>query len=131
MFFKVTLLIRVNNMWCNIVIYGVDIIFLSNDLSFFFERFEMGDGFVLDFTNATFRNFVLESVGIDVYDKNYLKNVEQIQNSSSKANILRYFWRNESSSFVFKLTNDLVEYYGLLYYDYDDSLLDKAKKIIF
>ncbi len=104
--------------------------FSPYEFSFFEKLFEMESGYVLDFSNGTFNNFVRDSVGIDVYDELYLKNVEKSQGSSSKANILRYFWRNESNEDIFKLVNDLVKYYEIGYYDCDKELLGKAKIIL-
>lgn len=104
--------------------------FSPNEFSFFEKLFEMKSGYVLDFSNNTFNNFIRDCVGIDVYDETYLKNVEKGQGSTSKANILRYFWRNESDETIFKLINELIEYYELVYYDCDEKLLDKAKLIL-
>lgn len=104
--------------------------FLPYEFSFFEKLFEMESGYVLDFSNGTFNNFIRDSVGIDVYDDGYLRNVEKTQGSSSKANILRYFWRYESDEDIFKVVSDLVEYYEIVYYDCDDELLNKAKLIL-
>jgi len=46
------------------------------DLSYFekakFEKlFDMGSGYVLDFSNNRFRQFVADSIGIDVYEEKY------------------------------------------------------------
>ncbi|WP_462315102.1 abortive infection family protein [Methanobrevibacter sp.] len=104
--------------------------FSPYEFSFFERLFEMESGYVLDFSNGTFNNFIRDSVGIDVYDEDYLKKFEKSQGSSSKAKILRYFWRNESNEHVFKLVNDLVEYYEIVYFDCDKDLLKKAKSIL-
>lgn len=64
----------------------------------------MKDGYVLDFTNRAFRDFVLDSVGRDIYGGEY------DQGGGSKANLLRCFWRIESGSVVGKLIEDLIEY---------------------
>ena len=90
--------------------------FLPYEFSFFEKLFEMESGYVLDFSNGTFNNFIRDSVGIDVYDDGYLRNVEKTQGSSSKANILRYFWRYESDEDIFKVVSDLVEYYEIVYF---------------
>ena len=32
---------------------------------------KMGDGYVLDFSNETFQEFITESVGVDIYEDKY------------------------------------------------------------
>src|SRR3954451_14580658 len=57
-----------------------------------FERlFGMGTGYVLDFSNRTFSDFVLDSTGREIYDNRY------DGHGSSKANRLRGFWAEESN----------------------------------
>jgi hypothetical protein len=57
-----------------------------------FERLlEMGGGYVLDFSNRTFAEFVTDSVGRDIYDARYA------HGSGSKANLLRGFWKQETN----------------------------------
>lgn len=63
---------------------------------------EMKGGYVCNFTNRTFQEFVLELTGIDIYAENY---------SGSKANRLRAFWHKESNDTVAKLLGALVEYW--------------------
>ena len=70
-----------------------------------FERvFEMGGGYVLDFSNRTFEEFVLDSTGREIYDERYN------YASGSKANQLRGFWSEESNYLVGKLLGDLLDY---------------------
>ena len=52
--------------------------FLPYEFSFFEKLFEMESGYVLDFSNGTFNYFIRDSVGIDVYDDGFLRNVEKI-----------------------------------------------------
>lgn len=66
---------------------------------------EMGGGYVLDFTNASFASFVRGSVGIDIYDSKYA--VE----GDSKAKRLRAFWDIEADQRVGKLLVDLTDYW--------------------
>ena len=66
----------------------------------------MGGGYVLDFTNQTFTEFVLDSTGRDIYDEKYE------YASGSKANRLRAFWEKEANHVAAKLTGDLLEYYA-------------------
>lgn len=69
-----------------------------------FERLlGMGGGYVLDFSNRTFAEFVVDATGRDRYDAKY-------DNGSSKANRLRGFWAAESNRVVGKLMADMLEY---------------------
>jgi hypothetical protein len=68
------------------------------------EKFlQMGSGYVLDFSNKTFQEFVVESTGLDIAK-------EDVGGLGSKANRLRHFWSNEPDHVVGKLLKDLVEY---------------------
>jgi len=64
----------------------------------------MESGYVLDFTNRTFAEFVLDSTGRDIYDSRY------DYASGSKANRLRAFWQKEENSVVGKLMSDMLDY---------------------
>jgi len=66
--------------------------------------FGMGGGYVLDFSNRTFAEFVEDSVRRDIYDTRYK------YGSGSKANRLRGFWGIEANTVVVKLIGDLIEY---------------------
>ncbi len=65
---------------------------------------EMESGYVLDFSNRTFQEFILESVKLDIYDEKY--NYQ----SGSKANRLRAFWKEEANNIVGVLIENLLEY---------------------
>lgn len=67
--------------------------------------FGMASGYVLDFSNRTFQEFILDSIGFDIYDAKY----DYV--SGSKANRLRAFWTVESNFLVAKLLTDLLEYW--------------------
>lgn len=75
---------------------------LSNSIKQKFEHLlGMNTGYVLDFTNASFQDFILTSTGIDIYkDNKYL---------GSKAQILRQFWQNEADVVVAKLMLEMLE----------------------
>ena len=64
----------------------------------------METGYVLDFTNRTFAEFVSHSAGRDIYDPRYE------YGSGSKANRLRAFWLKEENGVVGKLMRDLLDY---------------------
>ncbi len=68
------------------------------------KLFGMSSGYVLDFTNRTFSEFVADSVGKDIFDDKYN------YGSGSKANRLRGFWIKEPNHVAGKLISDLVEY---------------------
>ena len=68
------------------------------------KLFEMGDGYVLDFSNRTLAEFVVESTGRYIYDAKYA------YASGSKANRLRAFWSQEPNHLVGKMITDLLEY---------------------
>ena len=57
----------------------------------------MGGGYVLDFSNRTFAEFVSDSVGRDIDDARYA------YVSGSKANLLRGFWKEETNRTIGKL----------------------------
>ena len=61
----------------------------------------MGGGYVLDFTNTTFKNFVVTAIGLDPYAGEY----------ESKANLLRRIWREQSDDTVAKLNLELLDYW--------------------
>lgn len=94
------------------------------------KLFDMGTGYVIDFSNRTFQEFILENVGIDIYQEKY------DYASGSKANRLREFWRTESNYVVGELTSDLLEYWRMQkltsYSEItpaEQSLFDECKKI--
>lgn len=65
----------------------------------------MGSGYVCDFSNRTFADFVLENTGVDIADEKYALA------SGSKANRLRAFWGKESNYLVAKLLREMIEYW--------------------
>lgn len=68
-----------------------------------FEKlFEMGGGYVLDFSNRTFEDFIYNSIGINIYESY----------SASKAWCLRYFMRDFDDRKVGRLLYDLLDYYA-------------------
>lgn len=56
------------------------------------EKFlDMGSGYVLNFSNRSFQEFIFENTGFDIYNQKY------DYESGSKANRLRAFWKNEGN----------------------------------
>lgn len=64
----------------------------------------MSSGYVLDFSNRTFAEFIRDSTGRDIYDSSY------DYASGSKANRLRAFWQKEANPVVGKLMTDMLDY---------------------
>ena len=70
-----------------------------------FERvFGMGSGYVLNFSNRTFEEFILDATGREIYNAKY------DYGSGSKANRLRGFWNEESNPVVARLLGAMLDY---------------------
>jgi hypothetical protein len=90
-----------------------------------FEKLcEMKGGYVLDFNNSTFQEFVADNVGKDIFHERYNKA------SGSKANRLRAFWIEEPNHRVGKLLSELLDYYvaGCMS-DGQEDLLRECRRI--
>lgn len=69
-----------------------------------FEKlFDMGGGYVLWFSNRTFRDFFISTVDIDIYDGSIA------DNSLSKANLLRAFWEKADDIQIAKVNRELLK----------------------
>lgn len=68
------------------------------------QYLEMKTGYVCNFSNRTFEEFVLEHTGVEIYAEPY---------SGSKATRLRAFWNKESNYLVAKLLKELIEYWKI------------------
>ena len=98
------------------------------DLTFLERRnlenlFDMGSGYVLDFSNRTFSDFLGDSFGIDPYDAKYEKG------GHSKANRLRTIWEIEPNYLVGRLIFSLLEYIKETGIDRPAQKRDEALKI--
>lgn len=71
------------------------------------KLFEMASGYVLDFSNRSFEQFVLENTGKNIYSKGY------DVNGTSKANRLRTFWEINNNVIVGKLIKELLNRFKL------------------
>ncbi|MEG4580333.1 abortive infection family protein [Microcoleus sp. MON1_C5] len=69
------------------------------------KMFDMEGGYVLDFSNRTFQEFIIENTNIDISDGKY------DYASGSKANRLKAFWAKEANYIVGKLISPLLEYW--------------------
>ncbi|WXU00882.1 MAG: hypothetical protein Ctma_1617 [Catillopecten margaritatus gill symbiont] len=64
----------------------------------------MSSGYVLNFSNRTFEEYIVESVGIEIYCQEYSN-----MPSDSKANYMRAFGKKESNYVVGKLLVDIFD----------------------
>lgn len=91
------------------------------------EKFlKMESGYVLNFSDRTFGEFVSDEAGIDIHSEPYKIN------GTSKANKLRTFWKLESDYLVGRLLLALIDYSDLLDtipFEGDDVLAERAREI--
>lgn len=71
------------------------------------DYFGMSSGYVLDFSDRTFGDFVGEAVEIDIHSERF-----EIE-GSSKAKKMRAFWKLEPDHTVGRLLNDLIDHAAL------------------
>lgn len=76
----------------------------TNEKQLLEKLFQMGSGYVLNFTDRTMKEFFRDDIGIDIYSDKYK------YASGSKANCLRGFWWKADDQIVGKSTLKLVEY---------------------
>ena len=102
----------------------------TNEKQILENTFQMSGGYVLNFTDRSFKEFFRDDLNADIYSKKY--NYE----SGSKANRLRGFWSVENSLLVGKSINKLVEYIetqislgSLQSKDFPNQKLDMCKNI--
>ena len=89
-----------------------------------FERLlGMGGGYVLDFSNRTFAEFVMDATGRDPYDAKY-------DRGSSKANRLRGFWAAEPNRLVGKLMGEMLQYSRTSVDNQDPALRAQCKRTV-
>jgi hypothetical protein len=77
----------------------------QNEFLILEKQFEMERGFVLDFSNLSFQQFIYNVCGLDIYNSKYAIR------GDSKAKRLRIFWQTESDSIVGKLINEMLAYW--------------------
>lgn len=71
------------------------------------KLFDMPTGYVMDFSNRTFEEFIYDSVKINIYSEKYF------YDSGSKANRLRAFIKEEPSYKVGQLISALLDYWHI------------------
>jgi hypothetical protein len=86
------------------------------------KHFGMAGGYVLNFSDRTFGEFVFEAVGLDIHDEKYAAS------GTSKANKLRTLWKVESDHAVGKLILALVDYDTTLNTAQDAEVKARAEK---
>jgi len=69
------------------------------------KMFDMGGGYVLDFSDRTFQEFIYESMHIDINSEKYN------YHTGSKANRLRGFWRVENNKNIAAIIIHLLQYW--------------------
>jgi hypothetical protein len=79
------------------------------------KLFEMGSGYVLNFSDRTFNDFVFDNTAIDIKHDKYCTD------GASKARRLRSFWKLESNHTVGRLTKAFLEYWSLENPDVDKT----------
>lgn len=90
------------------------------------KLFGMSSGYVLNFSDRTFGEFVFETVGIDIHDEKFTAE------GTSKAKKLRTLWKLEADYTVGKLILALIDYDASLNADRDEegkALADKCRQI--
>ncbi|TAF55009.1 MAG: hypothetical protein EAZ61_04800 [Oscillatoriales cyanobacterium] len=92
---------------------------------------EMESGYVLDFYNHTFREFILDSIKIDIYDSSYVDigSSSYKYPSGSKANLLRFIWDKEENDVVASLLSDLLDYWLMRKLQEKNSLDQKSERL--
>ena len=76
----------------------------TNEKQILEKLFQMGSGYVLNFTDRTMKEFFRDDVGVDIYSEKYK------YASGSKANCLRGFWWKADDKIVGKSILKLIEY---------------------
>ena len=85
--------------------------FSPRELSFFEKLFEMESGYVLDFSRDGLKNFIRDSVNLDVFTVDYLNYVKRRFGTDSMSNVLKYFW--ETEDFNKTLKSCFCKYYTI------------------
>lgn len=93
--------------------------------------FDMGGGYVLDYSNRTFEDFFIETLHVEIYHEKY-----ENEYGGSKANRLREFWKKESNYIVGKCIIEMLDYSKAISFSYEHltnivtpDLIDECYKI--
>ena len=86
-------------------------------------------GYVLDFSRDGLKNFIRDSVNLDVFTVDYLNHVKRRFGTDSMFNVLKYFWETKDFNKTLKLISALVDYCESEYYC-DENKVDEARIIL-
>lgn len=102
----------------------------TNEKQVLEKIFDMGGGYVLNFSDRTIKEFFRNDVRVNFYDEKYN------YNTGSKANRMRGFWRTADNPLVGKSIIRLIEYIEHEIYLgnldnnlHSENLIDKGKQI--
>ena len=102
----------------------------TNEKQILEKVFQMGGGYVLNFTDRTMEEFFNDDLGVSIYDEKYN------YASGSKANRVRGFWQTAEDRLVGKSIIKLTEYIenqilldNFARGDFPQNLVNEAKKI--
>jgi hypothetical protein len=87
------------------------------------KLFGMGDGYVLNFSDKSFQEFVLDCTRINLYAPG------MDAGGTSKAKRLRYFWKTQPNQVAGKLILALCDYYRVTASHTDQGLLSECRGI--
>jgi hypothetical protein len=87
------------------------------------KLFGMSSGYVLNFSDRTFQEFVFESIGEDMYAPG------MDAGGNSKAKRLRHFWKVRPNQVVGSLLLALCDYYRATENQPDQVLLSECREI--
>jgi len=76
----------------------------TNERQLLEKLFQMGGGYVLNFSDRTIEEFFRDDIGVNIYSSKYN------YGSGSKANRVRGFWINADDKLVSKSITKLIEY---------------------
>lgn len=102
----------------------------TNERQILEKVFQMGGGYVLNFSDKTIGEFFQNDIGVNISDERYR------YASGSKANRLRGFWQAEDNALVGKSIDELLEYIDnqivlgrLKKEDFPRDLIDRAQSV--
>lgn len=87
------------------------------------DLFRMAGGYVLDFTDFTFQQFMVEAARVDIDDQKYY------ENGTSKAKRLRAFWKIEPNHVVANSIDAMIELATMSNHAVDTNDIDECKAI--
>src|SRR4051794_7032515 len=102
----------------------------TNEEQILEKLFQMGGGFVLNFSDRAMAEFFRDDIGVNIFDQKYN------YASGSKANRLRGFWKASDDVLAGKTIDKLIEYIESQILlgrsnkeDFSPELIDAARRI--